>query len=205
VTCACSDDFAVHTFFCLLIYVFPNTFPCSSINVLHLIICSYQGARTIAITYSNSLFTRTTCEAAKLFALEQASIPYQIGTHCAALYCTVLYCTVLYCTVLYCTVLYCTVLYCTVLYCRVFFFILKRSCDMINLILYLHIHISSLISPPYRHLLHWNTLNVLYLTYYIGRTVSVQFTSILTPSPGKLRRTSRPTRYTMLLRTVRTT
>lgn len=45
---------------------------CINMNML-------QGARTIAITYSNSLFTRTTCEAAKVFAIEQASIPYKIG------------------------------------------------------------------------------------------------------------------------------
>jgi hypothetical protein len=39
-----------------------------------------QGARTIAITYSNSLFTSTTCLAAKDYALLQASTPYKLGT-----------------------------------------------------------------------------------------------------------------------------
>ena len=41
-----------------------------------------QGARTIAITYSNSLFTSTTCLAAKDYALLQASTPYTLGIYC---------------------------------------------------------------------------------------------------------------------------
>jgi hypothetical protein len=39
---------------------------------------SILGVRTIAITYSNSLFTYTTCQATKTYALRQASVPYNL-------------------------------------------------------------------------------------------------------------------------------